>query len=178
MRYIDAIVAPPSGPPGWQPLKWEYEAVTFIAAKTLSVALAAALDREDAQVLALGDYDLTLPVLSDQVPWQHKPSRARYNSVLLPWPTYIFSPWIHGRPEAERRPPGCLIGDDCPVFPSYEAAFCAFFYGDFSPAPGGQVPSGFAAMRLVDRRAWLESPDKPCLTRDCAWRQRGCRCQS
>jgi len=40
--YIDAVVAPPAQPPGWQPLIWEYDAVTFIAAQVPSRALAAA----------------------------------------------------------------------------------------------------------------------------------------
>ena len=155
--YIDAIVAPPSDPPGWQPQVWEYADVTFIAARAPAAALAAALDPDDAQVLPLGGYSLTLPVLSDQVQWQHKPSRARYDSVLLPWPTLIFEPWIPNQPSAGQRPQGYLIGDDCPSFPSYAAAFRAFFYGDFSLAPGGQAPSGFGTVRVVDGRAWLDS---------------------
>jgi hypothetical protein len=81
---------------------------------------------------------------------------ARYDSVLLPWPTLIFKPWMQNRPEAEQRPQGYLIGDDCPSFPCYEAAFRAFFYGDFSRSPGGQVPSAFSTVRFVDSRAWLE----------------------
>jgi len=40
--------------------------------------------------------------------------------------------------------------------PSYQAAFRAFFYGDFTGTPGGQLPSGFGVVRVVDRRAWLE----------------------
>ena len=156
MWYIDAIVGPPSEPPRWRQLVWEYDAATFIAGQTSCKALAAALDRDNAQVLPVGAYDLTLPVLSEQLPWQHKPSRARYDSVVLPWPTMIFEPWIQGRPEGQQRPLGYMIGDDCPSFPSYEAAFRAFFYGDFSRSPGGQVPSGFGTVRLIDSRAWLE----------------------
>jgi hypothetical protein len=56
-------VAPPAEPPGWQPLIWEYDAVTFIAAQVPSRALAAALDRGDAQVLPLGGYNLSWAVL-------------------------------------------------------------------------------------------------------------------
>ena len=66
--YIDAIVAPPSEPPGWQPQVWEYDDVTFIAARARRAALAAALDPGDAQVLPLGGYSLTLP---------YCPSRSR-----------------------------------------------------------------------------------------------------
>lgn len=155
--HVDAIVAPPAEPPGWQPQVWEYDEVTFIAALASSRALAAALDPGDAQVLSLGGYGLTFPVLHAQVPWQHKPSRARYDSVVLPWPTTIYEPWVPDRPGGEQLPQGYVIGDDCPSFPSYQAAFRAFFYGDFAGTPGGgQVPSGFAVVRVVDSRAWLD----------------------
>lgn len=48
-----------------------------------------------------------------------------------------------------------MIGDDCPSFPSYQAAFRAFFYRDFAGTPG-QVPSSFGVVRVVDSRAWLD----------------------
>jgi hypothetical protein len=154
--HVDAIVAPPGEPPGWQPQVWEYAEASFIAARASSRALAAALDPDDAQVLSLGGYDLTFPVLHEQVPWQHMPSRARYDSVVLPWPMWIFQPWIQDRPGGEQLPQGFVIGDDCPSFPSYQAAFRAFFYGDFAGTPGGQMPSSFGVVRLVDSRAWLD----------------------
>ncbi len=154
--HIDAIVTPPAEPAGWQPLVWQYEPVTFIAGQAPCSALASALDPSDAQTLPLTGYNLTLPVVSEQLSWQHRPSRARYDSVLLPWPARIFEPRVPDRPHGQQQPPGYLIGDDCPSFPSYGAAFRAFFYGDFSLAPGGQVPSAFGVIRVVDGRAWLE----------------------
>ena len=153
--HFDAVVAPPAEPPGWQPQVWDYDEVTFIAARASSRALAAVLDPDDAQILSLGDYDLTFPVLHEQLPWQHKPSRARYDSVALPWPTSIFHPWIQNRPGGEQLPQGYVIGDDCPSFPSYQVAFRAFFYGDFAGTPSGQMPSSFGVVRVVDSRAWL-----------------------
>jgi hypothetical protein len=154
--HVDAVVAPPAEPPGWQPQVWEYDEVTFIAARESSRALAAALDPDDAQVLSLGGYDLTFPVLHEQLPWQHKPSRARYDSVVLPWPTKVYEPWIQDRPGGVQLPQGYVIGDDCPSFPSHQVAFRAFFYGDFTGTPGGQVPSGFGVVRVIDSRAWLD----------------------
>src|SRR5450755_4773859 len=112
--HVDAVVAPPAEPPGWQPQVREYDEVTFIAARASSRALAAALDPDDAQILSLGGYDLTFPVLHEQLPWQHKPSRARYESVVLPGPVRIFQPWIQTRPGGEQLPQGYVIGDDCP----------------------------------------------------------------
>ncbi len=121
----------------------------------LSRALAAALDNYDAQVLPLGAYNITLPMLSDQLSWQHRPSRARYDSVLLPWPACICAVYRPGNPERP-APLGYLIGDDCPSFPSYEAAFRAFFYGDYSRSSAGSLPSGFGDVRVVEGTAWFE----------------------
>jgi len=118
VRYLDVIAASPAEPPDWEPLVWEYDAVTFIAGQASSRALAAALDPGDAQVLPLGGFNLTLPVLAGQVSWQHKPSRARYDSVALPWPAMIFESHLPGGPGRDQRPSGYLIGDDCPSFPS------------------------------------------------------------
>jgi hypothetical protein len=155
VRYLDAIVAPPVEPSGWKPAVWEYDTVTFAAAQASSRALAAALDPGDAQVLPAMGFSLTLPVLSGQLSWQRKPSRARYDSVVLPWPALIFDLQLPHGLGTWQRPHQYLIGDDCPSFPSYEAAFRAFFYGDYSRSPG-QVPSGFGTVRVVDSRAWFD----------------------
>jgi hypothetical protein len=156
VRYLDAIVAPPTEPSGWKPMVWEYAAATFVAGQASSRALAAALDPGDAQVLPVAGLDVTLPKLAGPLSWQHKPSRARYDSVVLPWPTHIFDLQTPSGPGAWQRPSGYLIGDDCPSFSSYDAAFRAFFYGDFSRLSHGQVPSGFGAVRLSDTRAWFD----------------------
>jgi hypothetical protein len=134
---------------------WDYQPVTFIAAQVSARALGAALDNDDAQVLPLGRYNLTLPRLSDQLVWQRKPSRARYDSVVLPWPTSIFTAHWQGNRDWQ-GPQGYLIGDDCPSFPSYDAAFHAFFYGDYARSSARSLPSGFADVRVVESTAWLE----------------------
>jgi len=156
VRCLDVTVGPPAEPPGWKPGIWEYEDVCFIAAPASSRALACALDPYDAQVLPLGGLPLTLPVLSGQVSWQHKPSRARYDSVLLPWPAFIFELHLPGGSGGQQIPRGFLIGDDCPSFPAYDAAFRAFFYGDFSHRAAGNIPHTFATVRVVDGRARLD----------------------
>ncbi len=153
--HVDAIVSPPSVPAGWQPLVWRYEHVTFIAAQVSVKSLVAALSTEAPQVLSLAGHDVVLPSLSDQFTWQRKPSRARFDSMVLPWPTYICSLREPNSPQRQALQ-GYLIGDDCPSFPRYDDAFRAFFYGDFSGSPGGQVPSEFAIVRVVEGRAWIE----------------------
>ena len=153
--HVDAIVSPPSVPAGWQPLVWRYEQVTFIAAQVPVKSLVAALSAEALQVLSVAGHDVVFPSLSDQFTWQRKPSRARFDSMVLPWPAYICSLREPDSPQRQ-APQGYLIGDDCPSFPRYDDAFRAFFYGDFSGSPGGQVPSEFAIVRVVEGRAWIE----------------------
>lgn len=156
VRYLDVTAGAPAEPPGWEPGVWEYDGVRFVAASASSRALAGALDPYDAQALPLGGHALTLPVLSGQLSWQHKPSRARFDSVLLPWPAFICELHLAGGSGGQQSPHGFLIGDDCPSFPSYDAAFRAFFYGDFSRRVASNIPGSFATVRVVDSRAWLD----------------------
>lgn len=153
--HVDAVVGPPTAPPGWKPEIWEYEPVTFIAAQLSSMSLAAALNAADPQALQLDRYSLTLPALSEHITWWKKPSRARYDSVALPWPTMIYELNQPDRSQTQTAS-RYLIGDDCPSFFSYERAFRAFFYGDFAGSPGQNVPSDTAVIRLVNTAAWLE----------------------
>ena len=157
--YLDAAAGAPAEPPGWQEQVWRYADAVFIAASVPSAALAAALVSESAGNLALAGHEIPFPALQEQTSWQRKPSRARYESVVMPWPTSAYS--VHPLPSPDRSSTsqpvhGFLIGDDCPSFPSYEAAFQAFFYGDFSPAPGRGGRSELALVRVVDGRGWIE----------------------
>jgi len=58
------------------------------------------------------------------------------------------------------RPPpfltGCGRASPGPRRAARWRSFRAFFYGDFSGSPGGQVPSEFAIVRVVEGRAWIE----------------------
>lgn len=154
--YVDVVVGTPVDPPRWQPQVWRYSDAVFIASQVEMAALTAVLDPAGGKTLALDDYVLQFPALSEQVSWQRKPSRARYESIVLPWPISTYSLSSPDRSYNDRHPQGLLIGDDCPSFPSYETAFRAFFYGDFSPSPTRQVPPEFAAIRVVDDRGWFE----------------------
>jgi hypothetical protein len=155
-RHVDAIIGPPDTPAGWEERGWEYANIAFVAAEVSSTALAAALDGDGARTLRLGGYDLAFPVLQESLRWQRRPSRARFEWVTLPWPARICD--LNERDHATRGSPSdFLIGDDCPSFATYEAAFRAFLYDDFSASPGGrQVPSEFAVIRVVEHAAWLE----------------------
>jgi hypothetical protein len=154
--YLDVIAGAPADPPGWQEQVWRYADALFIATSVPSATLAAALDSESGGILVLAGHEIPFPVLQEQTSWQRKPSRARHESVMIPWPASSYSLSSPGRSFTNQPVQGFLIGDDCPSFPSYEAAFHAFFYGDFSPAPGRGARSEFGTVRVVDNRGWLE----------------------
>lgn len=116
--YVDVVVGAPNDPPGWQPQVWRYSEAMFIASQVEIAALTAALDSAGGQTLALDDYVLPFSALSEQVSWQRKPSRARYESIVIPWPVSNYSLSSPDRSYTDRRPQGFLIGDDCPSFPS------------------------------------------------------------
>lgn len=153
--HIDAIVAVPELPEGWRAQVWKYDPVTFVAGEVSSRALAAALDPDDAQVLQLGPFVLTLPVLDDHLSWRRQPSCGRYDSMALPWPATIFELNRPMRPNQQAMQQ-YMIGDNCPSFFSYDRAFRAFFYGDFAGSPGHHVPSDTALIRVISGTAWID----------------------
>ncbi len=146
--HMDAIVAPPSAPAGWQPLVWEYEPVTFAAAQVTSKALLAALDPDDTHVLPLGRYDLTLPSLSDQFMWQRRPSRARFDSVVLPWPTWICALREPEQPEqlSAAAPPGLPDRGRLPILHELRGRVPGFLLRRILPLAGRA-----GAIRVRDR---------------------------
>lgn len=139
--YVDVVAGAPAEVPGWQPQIWRYSSASFLATPVPSATLATALDSTSGGTLALRGHELPFPALSEQASWQRKPSRARYQSVVSPWPVSIYSLSSPSSLYPNQHPQGFLVGDDCPSFPSYETAFRAFFYGDFSSSPTRQVPS-------------------------------------
>jgi len=56
---------------------WEYDSAIFVETLVRSNWLAAALDPDDAQVLDLGQFAVTFPVLADHVNWWHRSRDAR-----------------------------------------------------------------------------------------------------
>jgi Putative DNA-binding domain len=152
--HVDTIVAPPQEPANWHPEVWTYEALIFASAEVPVPVVAAALD-SSVGALQLGDLSFVVPPLAEQFTWQRRPSRARFDSLVLPWPT---STCELRRSDNTQTPTaaGYLIGDDCPSFPSYQDAFPAFFYSETARAPGGQLPSETVVVRLVQAEAWIE----------------------
>lgn len=113
----------------------------------------AALDQTAGGHLHLGEVAAIVGPFNEQVNWTRKPSRGRHDVVTLPWPTTDYE--LHPVEARHDRPSDFLIGENCPSFPSYETAFRAFFYDEFSVF-GGQMPLERALIRLIQSEAWLQ----------------------
>jgi len=152
IRYLDVVAK--GCPPGWQPDRWEYGPLAFVAEQVPGLILAEALVEEGEGRLQVDRYDVVLPALQQQVTFQHQPSLTRHDTPPLPWPVCEYK--IHRQYEAphERRP-GLLVGTDCPSFPTFETAFRAFFHGDFSTIGAGPVPTEAGRFRIAQLDAWL-----------------------
>jgi len=152
LRYVEAVVG--SRPLGWRAELWSYEGVAFVADDMTGDQLARALDPTDEKTIELQGYEATVASISQPVSWRRNPSLARHDLSPLPWPSVDFELYVQGGGETQ-VPSGLLIGADCPSFPSFEAAFRAFFFGDYSTMSAQQVPHGLGRVRVVQLEGWL-----------------------
>ena len=154
--HVDIVAGAPADPPGWKPQVWRYAEASFVAEQVSRASLAEALSSESTRTLCLSDFKVSIPPLQEHGRWERRPSRTRHDLAQLPWPARgfdLFSPKWAAPSQQGRR---FLIGDDCPSFPSFEAAFRAFFYGDFASLAGHGGPSMLGQVRLVDDQGWFE----------------------
>lgn len=153
LRYLDLVVDADKGT--WGPDVWEYEGMAFVAERIAGSTVADALVDEGEGLLKLGQVDIVTPALQQQAMFRHEPSLTRHDPAPLPWPVHEFT--IHRQNELPTsQQPGLLVGTRSPSFPSYETAFRAFFYGEFSPVGAGPLPSEVGRLRIANTDAWLK----------------------
>lgn len=153
LRHAEAVVG--MDLPRWAPAQWQYEDVAFIADSVSAQALTSWFQTNGPTSLTLGDWRATVPTVQTQTSFRREPSRARYQTPPLPWPSCNFDLHEAGGVQPQMGGQGFMVGDDCPSFPSFETAFRAFFTGTFSMAGTGNVPSELARIRVLQQAAWL-----------------------
>jgi hypothetical protein len=85
--------------------------------------------------------------------WLRKPSLALYDELILSWPSvaYTISMANQGSIQA---PNGYMVGqDDAPSFPTFGAAYNAFYHHNFTVSGTNNPQLGQVWIRLVDARA-------------------------
>ena len=83
--------------------------------------------------------------------WQRHPSRQKYASIELPWPSTSYTLYFVQR--VQSGPNDYLSSMDAPSFPSFGPAYSAFFYDERVMTGAGQPPLGQLSFWIVEEDA-------------------------
>ena len=148
---LQAIVGP--RPDIWQDRIWRYKQCAFIAGRSSAKRLATLLEG-GAQMLDIGGVGTPIEFAPQQVLTAvHAPGLAEYSSVALQWPSFAYS-FSFANASSVNAPQEYLVGvATTPSFPTFAAAYNAFFYGQYVVSGVGNPELGRAWIRVVDGRA-------------------------
>jgi len=150
---LHALIVVGIRPPGWTEKTWDYGECSFISTSLSSVGLASALYSERADVFMLGSTSVRFEPMGENVSSVRKPSLALYDELTLPWPSVAYNIILSNRNSAF-VPNGYLIGEgDAPSFPTFGAAFSAFYRGNFVVSGTSSPQLGEVSIRIADGRA-------------------------
>ncbi len=146
------------------PLRWEYKQCTFVAIEMKASDLASHVNG-GVHGLELGTDRARFNFNASSIQWMRHASREQYGEVELSWPSVTYDLHFEGRPQS--LPGGYLCSMDAPSFPSFAAAFRAFFYEKHVPTGQGYQPTlgqylifiaeeGWGITRVVVRAASLD----------------------
>lgn len=132
--------------------KWVYEHLAFVSDSLSPRRLASLFVPETEQTLDLGSARISSRFPSTNFMWEKKPSLAQYDELSLLWPSAIYTPSLADKQNMNQS--SYLVGaGNSPSFPTFGAAFNAFFYGKFAISGTGNPSLGEVSVRLVDQRA-------------------------
>jgi hypothetical protein len=138
-------------PPSWEPREWEYPSALFTAALLSGEEVAACLRSGTIQ---LGDYEITLPEMTNVVRWERRQSRSPAPYETIDWP--VTETTLAMMTSTEAEPQGHMVSDQAaPSFISFYAAGASFFWLDRQPG-GGSLSQG-VLYRHQDLRARIIS---------------------
>jgi hypothetical protein len=150
---LHALVVVGPRPLGWTERTWIYGDCSFISDSVSNVGLVSALDSERGTALTLGPAVVRLELMSGNLNWVRKPSLALYDELMLPWPSVAYTINLSNR-ESAFPPNGYLIGQgDAPSFPTFGAAYNAFYHGNFVVSGTNNPQLGQVSIRFIDGRA-------------------------
>jgi hypothetical protein len=115
--------------------------------------LASVLDPERDEDLKIGPHRVAFQLMSSNFNWVRKPSLALYDELLLPWPSVAYTVSMDN--QGTISPPNeYLVGDgDTPSFPTFGAAYNAFYHDNFVVSGTSSPQLGQLSIRFVDGRA-------------------------
>jgi len=150
---LHALIVVGPRPEGWTERTWTYGECSFTSVAVSTAKLASALDPERDAALTVGSDGVDLELMGGNLNWVRKPSLALYDELTLPWPSVAYT--INMSNQGSAYPPnGYLVGEgDAPSFPTFGAAYNAFYHGNFVVSGTNNPQLGQVSMRLVDGRA-------------------------
>jgi hypothetical protein len=130
---------------------WRYGVCTFVSATLTGVALAAVVEADATQTLALNDVTFSFD-LNAQCNFQRKPCFAQFDEPRLSWPSVSYTLSLM-QPQNQFQPPnGFLIGAEAPAFAAFSIAYRAFFTGNYSHYGASNPSLGQLVIRCCDLR--------------------------
>jgi hypothetical protein len=150
-RLLNALVIIGPQPIPWSERSWVYDECTFVAA-TVSAGQIASAVSDGLQHLNVGGLEMAFQP-TGQVSCQRQPSSSRYKGVSLPYSCSYFTLTTTDRDQTG-SPAGYLVGQgDTPSFPTFESAFSAFFFDDFTVTGTRSPALGEIVTCITDERA-------------------------
>lgn len=142
-------------PHGWRDCDWSYESCTFASAVANTTSLSSLLSSHSRARLDFGSTVASFELPDSGVSWQRIPSLAAYNDLALPWPSTDYRLHLVNTDQSLRPPnAGYHVGQgEAPSFPTFGAAFRAFFHDDFRITGSSSPPTAQITVRVVDHRA-------------------------
>ena len=152
-RLLHALVIVGPRPDAWSERTWTYGDCTFTSITMSTARLASVLDQDREAVLKVGAVGVGLELPNGTLNWIRKPSLALHDELALPWPSVAYTINI-GDQVSAFSPNGYLVGKgDSPSFPTFGAAYNAFYYGNFMVSGTTNPLLGQVSLRLIDVRA-------------------------
>jgi hypothetical protein len=150
---LHALVVVGPRPNGWTERTWSYGECSFISVAMSTTKLASALEPERDTALMVGSIHVGLELMGGNLNWARKPSLALHDELILPWPSVAYT--INMSNQGSAFPPnGYLVGEgDVPSFPTFGAAYNAFYHGNFVVSGANNPQLGQVSIRFIDGRA-------------------------
>lgn len=152
-RLLTAQIVVGMRPPAWREQCWSYEECTFGTYVSSTAGLSSLLATPGERELTVGSVAASFALPETTWSWQRLPSLALYSQLALPWSSTEYKLLLPDQ-QTLQPPRGYLVGtDDAPSFPTFGAAYNAFFHDDFTVTSTGAPPLGQITVRIIDDRA-------------------------
>lgn len=153
--YGQFVIGP--RPTTWTGQSWHYESARFLSAKVPISALLGALSTDSGGRLQIGHTDIVLPSVQSTAQVLRRPSFELHDLDRSAYPSieYQISEANQTTGLANAARMNFLVGTDGPTFIDLDAAYRAFFRGEYDALARDPLPSQLLQIRVLDETAVL-----------------------